>query len=174
MTVKLIADAAGVAEGTIFGVFPDKASLIRAALVQAFRPEPVVRVLAGLRFIEDLRDRLETIVELLSSGMAQRAPLMTAMRGFIGSPEGGELAYAMQHSRSEILTALTEAIQPDRDKLRLNPRAVARILMLMIFAGGGDVFGDTEPMSSKELVSMLLDGLLIPPTGDEPTGDNLC
>ena len=45
--------------------------------------------------------------------------------------------------------------------------------MLMIFAGGGDVFGDTEPMSSKELVSMLLDGLLIP-TGDEPTGDNLC
>ena len=44
---------------------------------------------------------------------------MTAMRGFIGSPEGGELAYAMQHSRSEILTALTEAIQPDRDKLRL-------------------------------------------------------
>ena len=40
--------AAGVAEGTIFGVFPDKSSLLVAALMQALDPQPTLEAIAAI------------------------------------------------------------------------------------------------------------------------------
>src|SRR5947199_2681726 len=58
VSTRQIADAAGVAEGTIFGAFPDKASLLRAALISALETGPLAAQLAELVQIPDLRERL--------------------------------------------------------------------------------------------------------------------
>ena len=100
MTTRQIADAAGVAEGTIFGVFPDKASLIRAAIIDVFRPEPVVQVVNSLHFVESLRDRMETIAELLMAGVATRRPLIAAIRSFAGDRVDPEFV-AQMDSRTQ-------------------------------------------------------------------------
>jgi AcrR family transcriptional regulator len=171
VTTRQIAEAAGVAEGTIFGVFPDKASLIRAAIIEVFKPEPVVKVVDSLHFIESLRDRMETIAELLMAGVATRRPLIMAIRGVAGDRGGvdPEFVAKMDRGRNEIVNAITRAIEPDRAQLRRSPAEVAQQLLFSIFATAGPFTRD-QPLDAKELVSLLLDGVLIRPT----TGDSPC
>src|SRR5258705_6822875 len=80
VTTRQIADAAGVAEGTIFGVFNDKASLIRAAVIKALDPGSSVDTISDTRAIKDLRTRLIRVADMLSRGMEMNAPLMAAIR----------------------------------------------------------------------------------------------
>jgi AcrR family transcriptional regulator len=180
VSTRQIAEAAGVAEGTIFGVFPDKASLIQAAVVEAFRPEPAVEALARIAHIEDLRARLVAIVELISFGRSHRAPLLAVMRQLMEGRDGA-IADILNRSRVEIHEAITAAIGPDRGQLRSSPHAVARMLLLMVFAGNAGGFGDTELITPQELVSLLLDGLLVrpdptpfDPAQSENPGDSPC
>jgi len=169
VTTRQIADAAGVAEGTIFGVFPDKASLIRAAIIEVFQPEPVVRVVDSLHFIESLRDRMETIAELLMAGLATRRPLIVAIRDYAGGDRDAEFMTQIDRGRVEIVDAITRAIEPDRALLRRSPAEVAQQLLFSIFATAGPFTRD-RPLDARELVSLLLDGVLVRTT----TGDSPC
>ena len=58
VSTRQIADAAGVAEGTIFGVFKDKASLLKAAVASALDPAPLLRGLKAVDPVLPLRRRL--------------------------------------------------------------------------------------------------------------------
>jgi AcrR family transcriptional regulator len=173
LTTRQIADAAGVAEGTIFGVFHDKNSLIRAALIKCFDPEPGVSAINGVRTVEDLRERLIMIVSVLSHGVEMMAPLMASIRANSGMVDDPELMHAMIGTRDAIGRAVAAAIEPDRDKLRRSPEAVAQTLLYMIFASGAD-FAAPEATTPRELVSLLLDGLLVRNHATTLPGESSC
>jgi AcrR family transcriptional regulator len=169
VSTRQIAHAAGVAEGTIFGVFPDKSSLIMAALLDALDPQPTVDAIAAIDPGAGLRDRLAAAATLINERFAGNAHLMSAARSLVLSTSAHpEAAQCMALSRERLLDALTGVIEPDAAALRRSPAAVARLLLLFCGANTYGPFGDPQHFDGHELVSLLLDGLLVTPSDREP------
>lgn len=173
VTIRQIADAAGVAEGTIFGVFPDKNSLIRSAVIAALDPEPALQALAAAKDIPDLRARLVAVAELLAKRSARNGPLIHLIRGGV-CPPGTWPPPELLDARRRITAAIAELIEPDRALLRRTPEMTARLLQSMVMSAGRDPFGEPENLAPHELVSLLLDGLLVqaPHSRETPRADS--
>ncbi len=171
VSTRQIAAAAGVAEGTIFGVFKDKQSLIVAALMHALDPAPTLAALAAIDPGKDLRQRLVEAADLINDRFTRNAGLMTAARTAVLAGAGHrEAAQRMFRSRDDLLAALTAVIEPDAGRLRRPPAAVARLLLLFAGANSFGPFGDPDHFTGADMVSLLLDGLLVvPPTGKTGT-----
>jgi AcrR family transcriptional regulator len=161
VSTRKIAEAAGVAEGTIFGVFPDKHSLLLAALLQSLDPQSTVDELDGIDATLDLRARLIRAADLINERFTGNADLMAAARKLAHSTSRApQAAERMTDARVRLLAALTRLVEPDRGRLRRSPAEVARLLLLFCGANRHSPFGEPGHFDGAEMVSLLLDGVL--------------
>ncbi len=172
VSTRQIAEAAGVAEGTLFKVFPDKSSLIRAAMINVFDPQRVVDLLAGIDPGLDLRARLVAALDILRDRFDRNAALLGEMRSrqlragvSKEDLQGGvEFMKKVEESRLRIVEAIANLIQPDRALLRRSPETTAHLLFLMMMSTSRTSFiPAVEVMDNTEVVTLLLDGLLVRP-----------
>jgi AcrR family transcriptional regulator len=172
ISTRQIAEAAGVAEGTIFGVFKDKASLIDAAVVKAFDPTPVIHALRAIAPVDDLRVRLVAAAEILRVRMADQWPLLHVLR--VMAMQAERIARVdLFASRHLILYELAALIEPDAKRLRRNPSTVARLLFSLVMQPRDGLL-DVDLFNSEEVVSLILDGLLIRDSTTRDPGELPC
>lgn len=157
-TIRQIADAAGIAEGTIFGVFPDKDALVDSVVESVTDVSSLVEALGRIDRAAPLEDRLIEAVELLR----RRVSAVFAMASALG-PRFSTGRPGLHDDRvTARVVALAEVFEPDADLIRLDPMRAARALHGLTIASTHPLLVGDEPAPSPEIVSLLLDGLRTP------------
>ena len=160
VTTRQIADAAGIAEGTIFRVFDSKDDLVLAALEHALDLEPFIAQLQQVEPDQELGAMLLEVVELFQRRFSRVFQLMSRM-GMVGPPK------AHRHMedgrrRGEQIVILEGLAERHRDSLRVPPSQLMHMVRLLTFSGTHPHISDGNPLSAEEIVDTVLNGVLKP------------
>lgn len=168
VTTRQIAEAAGVAEGTIFRVFPDKESLIEAVVESFFDHTPTDDALREIDRSLPLEARLVAAVDVLRQRVTEFLQLRVAMETLHGANAWSTIA---ERYTPPDLGQLVALFEPDRDSLRLEPRRAAHLLRAFTVAGTHPSLLLEEPLEAEEIVTLFLNGARVRADGPSDSED---
>jgi len=169
VTTREMAAAAGVAEGTIFRVFPDKCALIHEAIRFSMDPAPLQSGLAEINpaapFALQLAEAARILLERFDEVIALMSVLRTMPSGAAHHASGPPSFVA--ESSAAVMAALTELFERNRQQLRLEPERAAAAFRGLIFARAHPGVTLDEKLTVDEIVTVLLSGVA------EPVGEGV-
>lgn len=164
LTSREMAEAAGVAEGTIFSVFPNKSSVIIEAVKVTMDPEPVRTAISQIPTTDLLERQLESVARILLERSARVGTLVGVLRTLqpdgVEKPEGAHRF--VTRSNTAILNALTDLFERHQDDLRVEPERAAVAFLGFVFANAHPLLLAEAKPGAAEIVDMLLRGIAAP------------
>jgi len=171
VTTKEVARAAGIAEGTIFRVFPDKRSLFLAAAEEAMNPaggeQAFDQALAGAT---DLRDGIVLVTNRVLDRMRLTMSVMMAVRPQLiaafheekeagRKPQIGPPAFVLK-AQEDLHVRLTRLFEPYADRLAVDPATAAIALRSLIFGAHRPELGMAPSLTTDQIADLVLGGVL--------------
>lgn len=163
VSTQQVARAAGIGEATIFRVFSDKDTLLRACIAEAVRPDHLLRELASISLETPLHERLVEAADALSAHRGRMGAVIGALHasGLPRRPEGERPT--PEHSREESMAATTAAVaellEPDRERFRIPTETLAASFGLLAMSLRRVPHGQSA-LDTEGVVDLFLHGAL--------------
>lgn len=160
LTSRQIAEAAGIAEGTVFRAFDSLDDVIQATVMEVLSSARLERTMAETRFTGELRDDCLAAVELMSTYVGTVKPLIhlghsAANRGLMRCARE-----EMTGRQAELFTFLEARFAPHEDELALAPGQFVKLLELLTVGLETQFTPQIVAISHTQLIDFALNGAL--------------
>ena len=154
LTTRQIAEASGVAEGTIFRVFTSLQELIGATIRERFSLDRAEAHLVSIDLGQDLLSKTRNTLDLFTHHMTSIRTLLMAIGHAHGKPE--LCIHEMVQGHREHLEAwLAERFAEHADELRVPARDYVSFLRLL---ASGRILSHEDDTDPDTIISLALDG----------------
>lgn len=167
LTTKQVAEAAGIAEGTVFRAFGTKDDLVKSCATAVFDTTSVVARLRGIDTSLPLDERLAAAVDVMQRWLERIIGVMSALHAAGAAPIRPDHEHEHDHAHGRpskgrlsdpaVDAAFVDLIGADAAELRLPPQDVVNILAHLTLASAHPML-PVRSMTPEEIVSVVLDG----------------
>lgn len=162
VTTAQIAEAAGIAEGTLFRVFATKAEIVAAVVADALDTAPMVAWVEAHRE-RDLRAQARAILVELQRNYTEVSAMFAAL--FAMGQEGQDAAKPAAHDHAKaradhlrLRDAVADALAAHPDELRIPPAKAGSLLLGLVTISSHGLVSDGSLTDPDEIVDLFLHG----------------
>lgn len=154
VTTRQIADAAGIAEGTIFRVFEDKDAIVDAVVARFMDPTPTLERLSAIDETLDLEGSVAAIVEILGERIKGVMGVMQAV-GMRKPP-----AHPPRADGDAANSVALEILGRHRDKLGVTPEKAIAMIRAAVFGSSVVPFaGAAGSLDTGDIAHLIVHGI---------------